>query len=143
MSPKSACGADDGQRRAVRPKLLGHGRWAGLVQSISKPRELLPGQGTRDLKIFIYALLLSLLLSITGCLLGPIAGARLDSEQMKALKEYNDNGDMYLCAIVEGGTRNGNITMVLVPKGAPVEVQFSSDCHAAVKTTGGGTYKGL
>ena len=81
--------------------------------------------------------ILACLLSINGCILGPIASSQLTSEQMKALKEYNDIGDAYGCAIIGGPPPTGNIVMIFVPKGAPVEVAFGPDCHGMLKSTKG------
>ena len=78
---------------------------------------------------FMLACLLSL---NAGCILGPIAGSQLTSDQMQALKSYNDNGDVYLCALLGGPPPTGNVVVIAVPKDAPVNVQFGPDCHATV-----------
>jgi len=67
-------------------------------------------------------------LVLSGCILGPIGAANLSPEQIDAMKKYND-GNLYICGIVEGGSRNGNVVFILLPKDAPLTVQFSADCH--------------
>ena len=88
----------------------------------------------QELELLILAILLVLFLSINGCILGPIAASQLSKDQMDALKEYNDTGDVYLCALLGGPPPTGNVVTIIVPKGAPVNVQFGVDCHATVKT---------
>jgi len=83
---------------------------------------------------WIAGLLLALLLSTSGCVLGPIAASQLSKDQMDALKEYNDTGDVYGCILVGGPPPAGNIVAIIVPKGAPVDVSFGPDCHGTLKT---------
>lgn len=77
-------------------------------------------------------LLILLLLTETGCILGPIAASQLSSDQIDALKRYNDAGDVYACFLVGGPPPAGNIVAVVVPKGAPINISFAQDCHAVV-----------
>jgi len=75
----------------------------------------------------VMGLVLALFLS-SGCILGPLGASQLSPEQIDAMKKYND-GNLYICGIVEGGTRNGNVVFILLPKDAKLDVQFSADCH--------------
>ena len=77
---------------------------------------------------FMLACLLSL---NTGCI-GLIGAHKLTTEQIAAMKDYNDQFDVYVCGLIEGGTRDGNLTFVLLPKGAPVNIQFGPDCHGQI-----------
>lgn len=84
--------------------------------------------------VLAIAFILFALAMMHGCVLGPIAASQLTTDQMQALKQYNDTGDVYACFLVGGPPPAGNIVAVVVPKGAPVDVQFAQDCHAVVKT---------
>ena len=89
----------------------------------------------KQLEIILEAALIALVLSaVPGCVLGPIAASQLNSDQMKALKDYNDNADVYACFLVGGPPPAGNIVAIAVPKGAQMSVQFGPDCHAQVST---------
>ena len=76
---------------------------------------------------------LACLLSLNGCV-GLIGASSLTADQLTGMRDYN--GDVYACALIEGGTRNGNLTVVILPKDTPAEIAFSQDCHAVVKTKG-------
>ena len=79
--------------------------------------------------------MLACLLSLNGCI-GLIGARNLTADQIAAMKDYNDQFDVYVCGLIEGGTRDGNLTFVLLPKDMPAEVSFSQDCHSVVKTKG-------
>jgi hypothetical protein len=76
---------------------------------------------------FAIAFFLAMLLSITGCILGPFGASQLSPEQIAALKDYN--GNVYACILAEGGTRNGAVVLILLPKDAKLNIQFNADCH--------------
>ena len=82
---------------------------------------------------------LACLLSLNGCI-GLIAAQQLSADQIAAMRDYN--GDVYACALIEGGTRNGNLTLIALPKDTPAEISFSQDCHAVVKTLQPNTIRG-
>ena len=87
------------------------------------------------MKTIFSALALACLLSLNGCI-GLIGAQQLTTDQVAAMKDYNQFGDLYVCGLIEAGTRNGNLTFVLLPKDMPAEVSFSQDCHSIVKTKG-------
>ena len=66
---------------------------------------------------------------IVGCtpFLTAKEAATLTPEQIKA---YNEQGlDVYQCLNVSGPPPTGGFTLVLVPKGAKLEVAFASNCN--------------
>ena len=79
--------------------------------------------------------MLACLLSLNGCI-GLVGAHKLTTDQIAAMKDYNDQFDVYACGLIEGGTRDGNLTFILLPKDMPAEVSFSQDCHGVVKTKG-------
>jgi len=87
------------------------------------------------LGLFLVAAVIMMLLFIPGCILGPIAASQLSKDQIDSLKSYNDNADLYFCALIGGPPPAGNIVAVGVPKGAPVDVTFAQDCHVVLKST--------
>ena len=83
---------------------------------------------------FAIAALLLFLLALEGCILGPIAASQLSKDQLDALKNYNDTGDVYACFLAGGPPPSGGLVAIIVPKDVPVDLQFGPDCHAVVKT---------
>lgn len=81
------------------------------------------------MRIVAEAFALACLLSLSSCILGPIAASNLSSDQMQALKEYNQDGDVYICGIVGGPPPAGAITFLVLPKGTDAKITFNSDCH--------------
>ncbi len=82
----------------------------------------------------------------SSCILGPIGASQLNSDQMKALHDYNDTGDVYACLLAGGPPPAGTLVAVVVPKGAPIDVTFGPDCHGTVKSQGAApnnVFKGL
>lgn len=86
------------------------------------------------MRLIVEAFIIACLLSLNSCVLGPIAAQQLTTDQMDALKRYNDTGDVYACFLVGGPPPAGNIVAIAVPKGARVEVSFGPDCHGTLKT---------
>ena len=82
---------------------------------------------------WIAGLLLALLLSVSGCVLGPIAAQQLTSDQMTALQQYNQTGDVYACGVIGGPPPLGSIIFIVVPKGTPVDLAFPPSCPITVK----------
>lgn len=70
---------------------------------------------------------------LAGCVLGPIGASQLNSSQMRALKEYNDTGDVYACGMIGGPPPIGSVIFIVVPKGTPVDLAFPPSCPITVK----------
>ena len=87
----------------------------------------------RTIDLVLAALLLLFLAFESGCI-GLIGGRTLTADQIAAMKQYNDQFDVYVCGLIEGGTRDGNVMFFLLPKDMPAEVSFSQDCRGVVKT---------
>src|SRR5690349_21550051 len=79
------------------------------------------------------AMLIALMLSVNGCILGPIAASQLSKEQMDTLKEYNDTGDLYACGIIGGPPPLGSVIFIVVPKGTPIDLVFPPSCPVTVR----------
>ena len=83
-------------------------------------------------EIITACVIAALIFVFSGCVLGPIGASQLSSSQMRALKEYNDTGDVYACGTIGGPPPIGSIIFIVVPKGTPVDLAFPPSCPITV-----------